>query len=258
MIAEERYRAILDYLAREGVVRTHELASRFGVSRETIRRDLEHLEAEGRLHRVHGGAAGTQSRGAEPSYASRTSVNMAEKRAIAQEAAALVRDGETLLFDVGTTVLEVAHHLKNKQRLTCLTNSLRTALALLENPSSRVYLLGGRVRAGEYATSGFHAEAMLDEFHVDRAIIGAGGMTPGVGVTDYHEPEAGLRRIMAERAGEVVVVADHSKIGVVAFVRSMPCEMVDVLVTDWKVSDASVRAFESAGSRVIRAAPQGE
>ena len=253
MIASERQREIIAILMRDGIAKTQDLMERFGVSRETVRRDFEQLEKEGLLKRVYGGATFVgPNRGVEPPYTSREHLNPEAKHAIGRACAGLVRDGETLLLDVGTTVLEVARNLVHRRNLTVITNSLRAANALVSQPSIRVYLLGGAYRDGEFSTSGHIAHVALSDFHVDKAIVGAGGITLEVGVTDYHEPEARLRRMMAEHAGQVIVAADHSKFGVVALVKCLPPEMIDLCVTDSGLPEAVARQFEERGIEIIR------
>ncbi len=253
MIADERYREIMTMLKRDGVVKTQDLIDHFGVSRETVRRDFEHLESEGLLKRVYGGATLVKpNRGVEPPYTSREHVNPDAKRAIGRACAELIRDGDTVLLDVGATVLEVARNIAHRQNLTVITNSLRAANALVSQPSIHVYLLGGAYRDGEFSTSGHIAQTALEDFHVDKAIIGAGGITLEEGVTDFHEPEARLRRMMAERADQVIVVADHSKFGIVALIKCLPPKMIDLCVTDSGLPEEVAQQFEAKGIGIIR------
>ncbi len=251
MLADERYVEILELLKGRTILRTQDIIEHLGVSRETVRRDLNHLEEKGLVRRVYGGITSVRRALDEPPYDARESANADEKRAIGKVAADLVRDGEVVILDGGTTVMEVARNLHRLSQLTVLTNSLRAAQELTPHPSISVYMLGGRVRQGDVSTSGYLAESGLRDFHVDKAIIGAGGVSPEEGVTDYHEPEARLRRMMTQRAGQVIVVADHTKLGVVAFVNCCEVKSIDVCVTSRLADDQTVKALKAKGVEVI-------
>jgi len=255
MLADERYVEILELLKGRTILRTQDIIERLGVSRETVRRDLKRLEEQGLVRRVYGGITSVRRALDEPPYATREATNADEKRAIGKAAAELVNDGEVVILDAGTTVMEVARHLHRVSNLTVLTNSLRAAYELSSNPAISVYVLGGRVRPGDISTSGYLAESGLKDFHVDKAFIGAGGVNPVEGVTDYYEPEARLRRLMTQRASRVIVVADHTKMGEVAFVNCCDLRSIDVCVTSWRADEQIVRELRSKGVEVIIAEP---
>lgn len=255
MLADERYVEILELLKGRTILRTQDIIEHLGVSRETVRRDLKRLEEQGLVRRVYGGVTSVRRALDEPPYATRESSQADEKRAIGMAAAELVSDGEVVILDGGTTVMEVARQLHRVANLTVLTNSLRAAYELTPNPSISVYVLGGRVRQGDVSTSGYLAESGLRDFHVDKAIIGAGGVSPDEGVTDYYEPEARLRRLMTERASQVIVVADHTKMGAVAFVNCCDAKSIDVCVTSWRADEQIVRELRGKGVEVIVAQP---
>lgn len=250
MLAEERYAWILARLRQNGVVKTSELCSALGISGETARRDLEKLEQEGYLRRVYGGAVSLEGRGIEPPIQSRRVRNVEEKRAIGALAASFVRDGDTVSLDVGTTTFEVARNLKGKRGLTVLTNCLFIAMELAGMPGLTVYLTGGTLRQDELALSGPLAEEGVRRFYVDKTFIGAGGLTIDEGLTDYHVAEAQVRRLMIERAREVIVVADHSKIGKVAFTSVAPLSQITRLITDDKADPHFLQELVEKGVEV--------
>lgn len=252
MLADERYAKILELVRQKSVVRTQDLIDELRVSRETVRRDLKHLEAQGLIRRVYGGITSVRRALEEPPYTVRETANVAEKRAIGRAAAGLVSDGEVVILDGGTTVIEVARELRHRSKLTVITNSLRVAYELSQSPSIAVYMLGGHVRQGNVTTSGHMAEVGLRDFYADKAIIGAGGVCADEGVSDYYEPEARLRRLMTQRAREVIVVADHTKIGVVAFVNCCDVKSVTTCVTSDRADERTLRRLEEKGVRVIR------
>jgi DeoR/GlpR family transcriptional regulator of sugar metabolism len=232
VIVEERRAKIVEMLKYERALKVSALMQTFGVSVETIRRDLEYLEDEGFLKRVYGGAIRTGVFGEEPTYEKREVINLAAKKAIALEAAKLIENGDTVFVDIGTTCLEVAKLLSDKQNLTIITNSFMIAKEATDFPSCRVFLLGGELRKGELSVSGFLASTNINCFNADKALIGAGGITLESGVTDYHPEEAYVRRIMIERSKYCIVVADSSKFGVVAMNAVCPLDAIGVLVTD--------------------------
>lgn len=228
----ERQDRIIELLREKRMVKSIEISEQFGVSMETVRRDLEELEAEGILTRVYGGATLRRMYGVEPAYSGRGVKNFLEKQAIAREAAKLVEDGDTLILDVGTTVLELAKNLRDRQGLTVFTNSVPVVLEMVKNQSCRIFILGGEIREGEISSSGFLAEGMIRRFNVDKAFIGIGGISLEKGVCDYHVQEANLRRTFLEQSQMTVGLADYSKIGVKALNHICGIQDLDVLVTD--------------------------
>ena len=157
----ERRSQIVELITRQRTVTNAELMERFGVSIETVRRDLDYLEQQGVLRKVYGGAAVNISLSAEPEYASRAQANFQQKNAIAQEAAKLIHPGDTVYLGVGTTVQAMVQYMKNIGPITVFTNALRTAVELSEIPECTVILPGGQVRAKELTLSGFPAEENL-------------------------------------------------------------------------------------------------
>jgi DeoR family fructose operon transcriptional repressor len=248
---EERRRAILDHLQRSGKVTVEDLAAAFRVSFATVRADLACLEAEGLLRRTHGGAILASATLYEPAYVHREVLRLPEKRAIARAAAALVRDGETLLLDAGTTTHELALLLTARQALTVVTNSLSNALALMDNTSIEVMLLGGTVNARRRATLGPLAVGFLDSFRVDRAFLAFNGVHAEAGFTVVDFEAAALKRRMSERAASTVVLADSGKIGQIAFAAALPLSAADALVTDGGIAEGDRAALTEQGLRVV-------
>ena len=249
----ERHDRIMELLREKRTVKSNEISEQFGVSMETVRRDLEELEAEGVLTRVYGGATVRRMYGIEPGYRGRSIKNYEEKQAIALEAAKLIEDGDTIILDVGTTVLELAKQLSGRQGLTVFTNSIPVVTEMVKNPENRIFILGGQVREGEVSSSGFLAEEMISRFHVDKVFIGIGGLTAEGGVCDYHIEEANLRRIFLRQARTVIALADHSKFGVTALNRICPAERLDILVTDSRTDRSELDQFRALNVQVVTA-----
>lgn len=246
----DRRNQIVAMITQQRTVKNAELMERFGISIETVRRDLEYLEQQGYLRRVYGGAVLNTSLGSEPEYASRAQAQHAEKDAIALEAAKLVEPSDSIYLGVGTTVQAMAQHIKGIGELTVFTNAVRTAVELSEVPGCTVVLPGGQLRAKELTLSGFPSEENLGQFNVDKAFIGIGGITES-GVTDFHIGEARLHRQMIRNARQSIVLADSGKLGVRAMTNVCALEEIDVVVTDSKAPKAIVKALEQAGVRVI-------
>lgn len=253
----ERLDRISRLIDTNGMVNASKLAKEFGVSIETIRRDLECLEEKGYLKRVYGGAISNVSKGIERDYTSRESLDMEEKHAIAKKAAEFINNGDTVVIDLGTTALEVAKCLADKKDMTFLTNSLPVGTELVKNKNCRVFILGGQLRYGDYATSGFLSCAGLSNFRVDKAIIGVSGISLKNGITDYHVEEANVRRKMIEIAEKVIVVADHSKFGISTFIQVCELDEVDMVITDWKVPDKTKELFDGLNTKLY-IAPKAE
>lgn len=235
MLAQERQNIILEMLQESKTVQIAELTKRFSASLATIRRDLSVLEQQGLINRVYGGAVLAASPRTHQFFAARTSNRAEDKANIGIAAASLVQEGETIVLDIGTTTLEVARQIKKFSNLTVLTSSL-PILNELANSTLDVYSLGGRLRPGELCFSGDIAANTLRSFYVDKAFIGAGGVTLQEGISDYNYGNAQLRRIIMERAKQTILVTDSSKFDVNAFAIVDKLENVDVIITDKGIS----------------------
>lgn len=258
MIKQERRNRILEILAHSGSVEVSQLMALFKVSIETVRRDLEDLEQQQQLVRVYGGAIVPPAKSAEPVYQKRESANYPQKEAIGKMAAELVNDGDTIAIDLGTTTMELAKALKQKKQLTIITNSLKIAALMAENPSFQVILPGGRVRHGDQALSGSLTARMLSELNTDYAFIGVGGFSLQQGITDYHMEEAMIRKVMVEHCQKLVVLFDHSKVGVVAMNQVCPLSAIDIAITDDETDPSLLRKLGRYGVNVLVAKPPQE
>lgn len=245
----ERLSAILADLSADGSVEVADLASRLEVSAATIRRDLELLEEQRLLARTHGGAV-TMGVLYELPLRYKGARHHDEKRKIAQAAARLVTDGMSLGLTGGTTCTEVARELVDRERLTVVTNALNIASELAVRPNLKLVVTGGTARPESYELVGPLAEASLAGLHLDLVVIGVDGIDAEAGCTTHHEVEAHTDLALIERAQRVVVVADSSKIGGVAFARICPVSRIDTLITDRSANVRSLRALREAGVTV--------
>lgn len=246
----DRRKQIVELITKQRTLTNAELMERFGISIETVRRDLEYLEQQGQLRRVYGGAVLNATLGSEPEYANRAQTLYQEKNAIAAAAAALINPEETVYLGVGTTVQAMASFIKKLGNITVFTNALRTAVELSDAPGCTVILPGGQLRAKELTLSGFPAEENFAHFNVDKAFIGIGGITEA-GVTDFHIGEARLHRQLIANARQSVVLADSSKLGVRAMNNVCGLDEIDIVITDSGAPKQIIKALEQAGIRVI-------
>ncbi|BFH62543.1 DeoR/GlpR family DNA-binding transcription regulator [Paenibacillus azoreducens] len=233
-LSVERKTAILDRLHANGKVNAADLARLLDVSMETIRRDLDVLEREGYLKRVHGGAVKVNFQLGEPPFVQRRQVRQKEKKEVAQRAAQMVKDGDTIVMGGGTTILEMAHCIRGVNKVTMLTNSLPTANALLDSMNQglfhgKVILLGGELNEEQYSSRGTACENMLDLFCVNKAFISPGGISLA-GVTEYTLEESSISSKMIQVAKEAIILVDHSKIGLEALCKFSQLDQVHAIV----------------------------
>jgi DeoR family fructose operon transcriptional repressor len=252
MYAEERRQEIALLVRRDGRGDVAELAGRFEVTPETIRRDLTDLEQRNVLRRVHGGAIPIERFRAEPALAEKAISMAREKAAIASAALPFVPDQGTVLLDAGTTTLALARVFPDRD-LTLYTNSSPLAVELSSRPQVQLYLVGGRVRGRTLAHVGDWALRQLGDLRVDVAFLGTNGLSVERGLSTPDPAEAAVKREMCRAAQQVVVLTDHTKVGEESGVRFAPIDQVDVLVTDAGLAESDRRALDQAGVEVVLA-----
>lgn len=238
---------------RSGRVEVSTLAEQFGVTTETIRRDLMELQAQRLLKRVHGGAIPWDVSDFEPRLVARDEQQVAEKRRIANAAIAELPPEGTVILDSGSTTRFVADYFPRERPLRVVTNSLPNALFLAELDLEEVVVLGGRVRRNTLAVTDVTAIDLLRSMRVDTAIIGADGVDPRGGFTTPYHEEAAIKAAMVAAARRVIVVADHTKIGQQHFRRFAGLEEVDTLITDDGAPADAVAAVRASGTSVVLA-----
>jgi DeoR family transcriptional regulator, fructose operon transcriptional repressor len=249
---EERRRAITLRAQRDGRVEVTALAAELAVTPETVRRDLNALESQGVLRRVHGGAIAVERLRVEPTVSDRSRRRRAEKARIARRALDFVPASGTIGMDAGTTTGALAELLAEDGReLTVLTNDIRIASQLAPHPTSRVLLAGGRVRARTLATVDADAAVFLRRFRPDITFVATNGVSSGAGVTTPDPSEAAAKRALIDAARFVVLLADHTKVGDQHFSHVASIDEVDLLITDDGVDDAARKQLEHAGLEVV-------
>ena len=253
MYAEERQQAIAELVGRRGRVSVVDLAQRFDVTTETVRRDLSALERLRLLRRVHGGAVPVDTLTmVETGLTDRDAANTEQKARIAARAVDLLpAGGATVLLDAGSTTARLVDDLPRDLELTIITHAVPLAARLASYPQVELHLLPGRVRRTTQAAVGTETVAALQSLRVDIAFMGTNGISVGHGLSTPDRDEAATKRAMVESAQQVVVLADATKIGLERTVRFAELDEVDVLVTDDGITAADRKAFESAGLEVV-------
>jgi DeoR/GlpR family transcriptional regulator of sugar metabolism len=233
MILFERRQGILNLLREQSGIKVAELARRFGVSEGTIRNDLNALEGEGRLTRVRGGAVPRDGhRFVSRSFADRARTNAEAKRRIARRAAELVEDGDSILLDASTSVFAMVPYLQDRRNLTVVTNGIEVGLALAQNPSHTVILVGGVVRPNGTSVVGHLGGKILDEMHIKTAFVSCSGFSVEAGLTEVDIQEVQLKKKMIGSAERVMALIDSSKFGKVDLTSFASLEQVSHIFTD--------------------------
>lgn len=249
-LAPARQARLRDFVRQAGSARVDEICRELGISPATARRDLEELESRGQVRRVHGGAVSVESRLEEPLFDDKTALAAREKRRIAERAASLIKTGDTVYLDGGSTVLELARLLVNRPDLTVVTNSLRAAIEL-SGRGPRVILLGGELRRLSQTMVGPLTAFQLEHLHFNLAFMGTMGLTVRDGLTTSDPGEAFTKRMAMQRARRVVLLADSSKVGQVAFAQAGRLQEVALLITDDGLRPELARDIRKKGIQLL-------
>jgi len=239
MFAEERKVVILQLMESGERVKVGDLSQRFEVSESTVRRDLQELENGGLIQRTHGGAISVQS-SFELSYQEKEIRCYDEKLKIAKTAANLVKDGETVFLDAGTTTLQIAYALRGKT-ITVATNSMDIAQVFAEDPQVEVIVLGGSLRKTIRSLVGFLTNEMLARLHFDKVFLAANAVDLELGVSTPNLIEAETKRHMVKAGDEVILVVDHSKLWAKAMCKICSLSEISLLLTDDGLDEADVQ-----------------
>jgi DeoR/GlpR family transcriptional regulator of sugar metabolism len=252
-LTEERRRRILEELKRRGAVRTLELARFFSVSPMTIRNDLAVLARRGLVERVHGGAMVKDTLAAEPSYYEKATRNLEEKKRIGKKAAELIEENMAVFIGNGTTTMEIVRALKERPpfRLKVFTNALTHAMELAEMPNFEVYVIGGYLRGGSYAMVGPLARRALEGVYFDIAFLGANGLSLECGATIPSLEEADTAAEVVRRARRLVIVVDHTKLGLVTHGRFADLSQIYLVITDTLADPEFLKSLREHGIEVL-------
>lgn len=254
----QRRLQISELVRQHGSVQVTALARQFGVSMQTVRKDLRYLAERGVMARAYGGAidAGvvgpTPVAAIEPAFEIKRSVRLDEKRRIGLRAAALVKPGDTIAIDSGTTAIAVAEALPDIE-VTVVTNDFGVLSALTPKTNVNIVMLGGELRRKNMAFYGGLTVEALDALHVDLLFLGVDGFDLERGITTHHEPEAMLNRKMVEAARAVIAITDSSKFGRVCLHRIIPVSELNALITDTDAPEEVEQACRALGVDLLLA-----
>lgn len=251
LLSEPRRRRILDWIQEEGSARVRELAVAFQVSEATIRQDLERLEQEGQITREHGGAFLNTVPAQVGTMTLHHQDNMDQKRKIGALAADLVKDGETIILDAGTTTTEIALRLVNRRNLTVITNALNIAIILGAVPGNAVHMPGGQFKAPTLSLSGDSSVEYFRNIFAAKLFLATAGVALDAGLTYPSFADLQLKEAMIKAASHVYLVADSSKINKSSFTRLGSLDVIHSFITDAGISASDANAFKSRGIEVL-------
>lgn len=251
MLAIERKREIIAKLSLDGKVIVSELAREFGVTEETIRRDLEKLDQDGLVSKTHGGAVAKHNSAIDLPYNVRETVNVIGKQLIASKLSDLISDGERIMVDSSSTSLYIIKRLKDKKNLTIITNSVKVLLELADMQDWTVLSTGGMLKKGALSLTGSSAEKMINSYHVDTAICSCKGLDTTLGVTDSNENDSIIKQAMIASAERRILAIDSEKFDKKSFVKVCDLTDMDMIVTDKEPSDKWVNICSESNIELV-------
>jgi DeoR family transcriptional regulator of aga operon len=253
LLVEERRRRITEMLEAQERVTVEELVARFDVSAVTIRGDLDALAKAGAVIRSHGGALKRIEEPEDIPITVKETLHHAEKVRIGHAAAHMIKDGETIMLDSGSTTMEIARQIKflKLKSLNVITNALNVAMELASLPHVRLIMIGGILRQMSYSLAGPHAEQTLRALYSDRLFLGVDGLDPEIGLMTPDVLEAQLNAVMIQVSREVVVVADHTKFHRRSLSVIARIDAVHKVITDSEVAPEIVAAVRSKNVEVL-------
>jgi DeoR family transcriptional regulator, fructose operon transcriptional repressor len=252
VLPAKRHLELVELVRARGQMTVNELSSHFGVSGDTVRRDLDLLASQGLLKRTHGGAVAMDNLVHQDStFMQRMSSRVPEKRRIARAASQLISDGETLLINGGSTTRLFAAELSSRRNLTIVTNNFTVPTTLAAECVRDVYVLGGQYKGDAQVTIGPVGFVSAGSITVDSAVIGIGGITVQEGLTTTVLEEASVILGMINAARRTIVLADASKLGHSTFAQIAPLERIGILVTDEEPPSELAQALKEARVELI-------
>jgi len=251
MRLRKRQNEILAAVKSSGACSIVELATQLKVSDETIRRNVKPLVRDGLIEKVHGGIVLNQNLEPEPPFERRMNKQIEEKKLISTLLTDIIKDGDSIMLDTGSTTAYVARALGERHNLSVVTNCTEIARTLARGPTNRVHICGGALRPDDWATFGSSAISFVRQFHVSYAILSIGGVTDSGEFMDYHLEEAEFSRAVIQQAHKSIVVADHTKFGSRNFAKVCDFEQIDMIVSDRQPPGNIMTLLDEAGVEVI-------
>lgn len=251
MLPAERKNEILSRLTFEGKVIVSDLSRQYGVTEETIRRDLEKLEKEGFAKKIYGGAIKNENVNTELPYMVRKQTNVDKKKYIASIIGSMIKDGDYILLDASTTTLFTVKNISHLQNITLITNSVEVLLEVPQNNNWRVFCTGGSFVPESLSFVGHQAEEIISSYNVNLAVMSCKGIDMERGITDTREGNAQIKKLFMKAADRVILAADSSKFDKVSFVHFADIRDMSTVVTDTRPNDEWMRYFAARGTQVV-------
>ncbi len=251
MLMADRHRRIVELVEREGSVRVSELSELFQVTEETIRRDLDKLESEGKVLRTHGGAVRNEEPGLEIPVSEREIERIEQKRKIAEKAMEWIEVGDQIMLDASTTAWQMAKILPDIP-LTVVTNSVKVVMELAGKDNIQVISVGGNLAVRSLSFVGPLAERSLDSYHVGKLFMSCGGCHLEYGISETTEEQARVKAKMIANSDELILLVDSSKFQKRAFTKIAPVRVADMLITDAEADPGIVEQIEALSVSVHR------
>jgi DeoR/GlpR family transcriptional regulator of sugar metabolism len=251
MLAIERKNQILTILQEDKRVLVSDLSERFNVSEETIRRDLEKLENEGYIVKTYGGAVAKEDTNFDLPYFIRIKKNVIGKQRIAELAAGLVSDGDSIMLDASSTAVFIAKKIKDKKNITLITSSIEILFELSDVIGWKILCSGGEMKEGSLSLSGSSAESMIKRYNVDKAFISCKGLEIDSGITDTNELNAIIKIAMFSSAKEKILAIDSTKFGLKSFTKIDSIKNIDIIITDKKPENEFLDYFKKQNIKCL-------
>ncbi|MBX3063861.1 MAG: DeoR/GlpR transcriptional regulator [Anaerolineae bacterium] len=251
MLTSQRKQHLLNILKRDGQVVAKKVSQELGLSEDTIRRDLRELAQDGLLQRVHGGALPASP--AVVDFAGREDILIDSKVAIGRAAAGLIKDGQVVILDGGTTCVQVARHLPRNLQATIVTHSARIVMELVEHPSVEVILIGGKLFKHSIVSVGAAAIDAISHIRADMYFMGVTGVHPEAGLSTGDLEEAYVKQALSKQAAETMVLASQEKLGAASQYVIMPLSEISGLIVEQIVPDEVLLPYLRYGLTIIRA-----
>lgn len=250
MIPAERENYIIEKLNEKGSIKVEKIANEINVSLMTIRRDLDRLQEKGLLYRSHGGAVLREIYPLEQSYDVKKISNIDLKISIAKTALKLIKDGDTIFLDAGTTTFELSKLLKNKKDLTVITDDLKIALELHES-DIKTYIVGGRIQKNTACVIGPTAEEFIKSIRVNICFLGTSSITNEWYLATPTFQKASLKKKIVKAASYSVIMADSSKFNKKSFVNILSLKEMNCIITDKNFTEENIEELNNSGVRII-------
>ena len=248
--AEKRRQEIAEYVSENKKIKVSDIVERYGISGVSARNDLEILENEDVLRRVHGGAVSISKQESGSDFDKRYKTNSAYKKELAKEVAKLIEDNDTVMMNAGTTLTYILRAIHDKKNVSIVTNSLPNTVEALDSPDFNVILLGGQIDPKYRYTFGSDALSQLEKYHANKCIISVDGVNAQNGLTLYYSSEVDVIKKMIDCSDTCIVAVTKSKIGKNTFASVAPITDVDILVTNKSEKTDEIAAIKENGVKV--------